>query len=153
MFVLQNVKTNNMETTANTVITIEAIVNAPIETIWKTWTEPQHITKWNHASDDWHSPRAENDLRVGGKFLTRMEAKDGSFGFDFGGTYNEVKPNELIVYTIGDGRKVNVAFTKGGNATKITTSFEAENTNPVEMQKGGWQAILNNFKKYAESMT
>ncbi|MGN6637959.1 MAG: SRPBCC family protein [Mucilaginibacter sp.] len=142
-----------METTANTVITIEAIVNAPIETIWKTWNEPQHITKWNHASDDWHSPRAENDLRVGGKFLTRMEAKDGSFGFDFSGTYDEVKPNELIVYTIGDGRKVNVAFTKEGNATKITTSFEAENTNPVEMQKGGWQAILNNFKKYAESMT
>lgn len=141
-----------METAANTVITIEAIVNAPIETIWKTWNEPEHITKWNHASDDWHSPRAENDLRVGGKFLIRMEAKDGSFGFDFGGTYDEVEPNQLISYSIGDGRKVKVVFAKEGNATKITTSFEAETTNPVEMQKGGWQAILNNFKKYAESV-
>lgn len=141
-----------METTVNPIITIEAIVNAPIETIWKTWTEPEHITKWNHASDDWHSPRAENDLRVGGKFLTRMEAKDGSFGFDFAGTYDEVKPNELIVYTIGDGRKVKVVFAKEGNSTKITTSFEAESANPVEMQKGGWQAILNNFKKYTESV-
>ena len=134
-----------------TIITIEAIVNAPMEKVWKFWTETEHIIKWNYASDDWHSPYAENDLKAGGKFLSRMEAKDGSFGFDFGGIYNEVKAYELIAYTLGDGRKAKINFSSEGNATKIITNFEAENVNSIEMQKGGWQSILNNFKKYTET--
>jgi len=141
-----------METTANTIITIEAIVNAPVEKVWDAYTDPKQVTQWNHASDDWHSPRAENDLRPGGTFSYRMEAKDGSFGFDFGGTYDEVKPNELLSYALGDGRKVSNVFEKDGDATKVTVTFDAENQNPIEMQRGGWQAILNNFKKYAESV-
>jgi len=141
-----------METTANTQITIEATVNAPIEKVWDAYTDPKQITQWNSPSDDWHSPRAENELRPGGSFNYRMEAKDGSFGFDFGGTFDEVKPNELLSYTIGDGRKVENVFIQEGNATKVTVTFEAENQNSIEMQRGGWQAILNNFKKYAESL-
>lgn len=140
-----------MTTTNKVNITVEATVNAPIETVWDLWTNPDHITKWNNASDDWHTPKAENDLREGGKFMSRMEAKDGSFGFDFGGVYDRVKTNEVIAYTIGDGRKVEVLFTPDGNTTKVTETFEAETINPVEMQRGGWQAILNSFKQYAES--
>jgi len=132
-------------------ITIEAIVAAPVEKIWEYWTMPEHIVKWNQASDDWHTPRAENDLKPGGKFLSRMEAKDGSFGFDFWGIYDEVKKNELISYTMGDGRKAEIRFSPEGINTKITEIFEAEAFNPVEMQKSGWQAILNNFKAYTES--
>ena len=139
-----------METKEKPIITVEAVVNAPVEKVWESWTTPEHITKWCSASDDWHVPRAENDVRVGGSFLTRMEAKDGSFGFDFVGVYDAVKPNEYIEYTIGDGRNVKIHFTPQGNKTKVTESFEPEGTNPVEMQKGGWQAILNNFKKYTE---
>ncbi|HVS92465.1 MAG TPA: SRPBCC family protein [Mucilaginibacter sp.] len=139
-----------METTDKILVTIEATVNAPVEKVWELWNDPKHVTQWNHASDDWHSPSAENDLRAGGKFLYRMEAKDGSFGFDFGGTYDEVVPEELIAYTIGDGRKAKVLFEGKGDTTDIISTFEAEGTNPVEMQRGGWQAILNNFKKYAE---
>ncbi|HWY10195.1 MAG TPA: SRPBCC family protein [Bacteroidia bacterium] len=131
-------------------ITVETTVNAPVEKIWKLWNGPEHITKWNSASDDWHTTRSENDLRAGGKFSSRMEAKDGSMGFDFWGTYDAVKTNELIEYTMGDGRKAKTTFAANGNTTKITTSFEAEKQNPEEMQKGGWQAILNNFKKYCE---
>jgi uncharacterized protein YndB with AHSA1/START domain len=138
--------------TADSQITIETTVQAPVERVWETWTEPQHITQWNNASDDWHVPIAENDLRVEGKFLTRMEAKDGSFGFDFSGVYDEVKTNELISYTLGDGRKVSIAFISQGNETKIIETFEAEKTNPIEMQKAGWQAILDNYKKYTESL-
>jgi uncharacterized protein YndB with AHSA1/START domain len=142
-----------METTANaTKVTVETTVNAPVEKVWKTWSEPQHITKWCAASDDWHAPKAENDLRTGGTFSTRMEAKDGSFGFDFGGVYDNVKMNELIEYTMGDGRKVQVIFSPSGDQTIIVETFDAESTNPVEMQKGGWQAILDNFKKYTESI-
>jgi uncharacterized protein YndB with AHSA1/START domain len=141
-----------METTTNKPnITIESTVNAPVEKVWKFWSAPEHITQWCAASDDWHTPRAENDLRTGGKFSSRMEAKDGSFGFDFGGEYDEVKTNELITYTIGDGRKVRIDFTQQGNATKIVETFEAEEQNPIEMQRGGWQAILDNFKKYTEA--
>lgn len=140
-----------METTNKTLITVENSVNAPVDKVWKFWTTPEHITKWNNASDDWHTPHAENDLRPGGKFLSRMEAKDGSFGFDFAGTYDEVKTNQLIAYTIGDGRKVKAIFTGDGAKTKIVTTFEAETTNSIEMQRGGWQAILDNFKKYSES--
>jgi uncharacterized protein YndB with AHSA1/START domain len=140
-----------MEATSTTKITVETTVKAPVEKVWRFWTLPEHITKWNAASDDWHTPFAENDLRVGGQFKSRMEAKDGSFGFDFGGTYNDVKTNELIEYTIGDGRKVIVHFAANGNETKVTETFDAEGTHSVEMQRGGWQAILDNFKKYTEA--
>lgn len=140
-----------METANKTTITVETVVNAPVEKVWESWTKPEHITKWNYASEDWHTPKAENDLRVGGAFSTRMEAKDGSFGFDFGGIYDDVKVNELIAYTLGDDRKVKIVFEAKGQTTKVTESFEAENTNPIEMQQGGWQAILDNFKKYTEA--
>jgi uncharacterized protein YndB with AHSA1/START domain len=132
-------------------ITVQNTVKAPVEKVWKFWTLPEHITKWSNASEDWHTPFAENDLRNGGKFISRMEAKDGSFGFDFGGVYDEVKTNEVIAYTLGDGRKVKINFSTEGDETKVVETFEAENTNPVEMQRGGWQAILDNFKKYTES--
>lgn len=135
-----------------TVITVSANIQAPIENIWAAWNEPQHVTQWNSASPDWHTPTAENDLRVGGSFKYRMEAKDGSFGFDFEGVYDEVKPNELINYTMSDGRRVSTSFHTSDNATKVTTNFDAENENPVEMQQAGWQAILDNFKKYAEAL-
>ena len=140
-----------MEPANKTIITVETTVNAPVERVWKYWTEPAHITKWNNASADWHTPRAENDLKAGGTFLYRMEAKDGSFGFDFGGVYDVVKENEYIEYTMGDGRKVTIGFKALGNATKLVETFEAENTHSVEMQKGGWQAILDNFKKHTEA--
>ncbi len=139
-----------METKEKTIITIDAVINAPIEKVWEYFTEPTHITKWNNASDDWHTPRAENDLRAGGNFVYRMEAKDGSFGFDFGGVYDVVEVNDYIEYTLGDGRKVQITFTAQGDETKIVEKFEAENMNSIELQKGGWQAILNNFKKYTE---
>jgi uncharacterized protein YndB with AHSA1/START domain len=140
-----------METANKTVITVETKVNAPIDKVWAYWSQPQHITKWCNASPDWHTPRAENDLREGGSFSTRMEAKDGSFGFDFGGIYDSVIPNQYIEYTIGDGRKVKIDFTVEDNATKIIESFDAESENPVEMQRGGWQSILDNFKNYTEN--
>jgi len=140
-----------MDTTANTVITVAATVNAPVEKVWKFFTTPGDIIHWNTASPDWHSPSAENDLRKGGKFSYRMEAKDGSFGFDFGGVYDEVIENKLIKYTLGDNRKVEVLFSSNSDATTVTENFEAENENPIEMQRGGWQAILDNFKNYAES--
>ena len=140
-----------MITTNKTTITVTHTVNAPVEKVWKFWTAPEHITQWNHASDDWHCPHAENDFRVGGKFSYRMEAKDGSFGFDFWGVYDEIKTNELITYTMGDDRKAKIIFTRKGSLTEVVESFEAEDTNPVELQRGGWQAILDNFKKYAEA--
>lgn len=137
---------------AKKAITVQTVINAPLEEVWKIWTTPEHITKWNNASDDWHTPRAENDLQVDGKFLYRMEARDGKFGFDFVGTYDEIKRNELIAYTIEDGRKVKVTFTKNEDAeTEVVETFEAESTNPPEMQRDGWQAILENFRKYVES--
>ncbi|TMV51942.1 polyketide cyclase [Paenibacillus mesophilus] len=136
--------------TSNVAITIETTVHKPVGEVWKHWNEPQHITKWCAASEDWHAPKAENDLRVGGKFVTRMEAKDGSFGFDFGGVYDEVRVNEFIAYTMEDGRKVAITFISEGNATKVIETFDAEATNPVDMQRAGWQAILDNFGKYSE---
>jgi len=132
-------------------ITVETIVNSTMEKVWEYWTNPQHITKWCNASADWHTPHAENDLRVGGKFLSRMEARDGSSGFDFNGVYDEVKTNELIAYTIEGGRKVRIVFAKQGGSVKITETFEAETENPIEMQRSGWQSILDNFKKYTEA--
>lgn len=140
-----------MSTEKKTTITLETTVNATVEKVWDIWTKPEHIVKWANASDDWHTPRAENDLRTGGKFLSRMEAKDGSFGFDFGGIYDKVEPLKTINYTLGDDRKVEISFASNGQATQITETFEAEETNPVEMQRDGWKAILNNFKKYTEA--
>jgi uncharacterized protein YndB with AHSA1/START domain len=141
-----------METQAKNSITIEASVNAPLDKVWEIWTSPEHITKWNNATDDWHTPNAENDLQPGGKFIYRMEAKDGSFGFDFGGVHDSVKINERIASTLGDGRKMEVTFTARNNQTLIKEVFEAENVNPIDMQKMGWQSILNSFKKYMESL-
>lgn len=132
-------------------ITVEALINAPIEKVWEFWTKTEHIMVWNAASDDWHTPSATNDLRTGGKFTSRMEAKDGSFGFDFEGIYDEVINMELIKYSMADGRKVQVDFIKEGNNTQIIEKFDPESVNPIDMQKTGWQAILNNFKKYTEA--
>lgn len=140
-----------METGNNKSITVQVTVSVPVDKAWELWTTPLHITKWNNASDDWHTPRAENDLRTGGKFLSRMEAKDGSAGFDFEGTYTKVKKHEQIEYTLEDGRKVVINFTGGGNATIITETFETENVYSAEQQRSGWQSILNNFKKYSEA--
>jgi uncharacterized protein YndB with AHSA1/START domain len=139
-----------METTQHTAITVETTIKAPVEKVWKYWSAPAHITQWCSASDDWHTPSAENDLQTGGKFSTRMEAKDGSFGFDFGGVYDEVRENEYIEYTLGDGRKVIIEFTPTGKDTRVVETFDMENTHSEEMQRGGWQAILDNFKKYTE---
>lgn len=132
------------------IITVTTSVAAPIETVWNCWTLPQHIVEWNFASDSWHTPRAENDLRVGGRLLWRMEAKDGSFGFDFCGTYEQVEAQRLIVYRLDDDRMVTVRFEMLPNAVRVTEAFEAESTHPLEMQQAGWQAILNNFKKHVD---
>lgn len=134
-----------------TPITVETAIKAPVEKVWEFWTRPEHITKWNQASDDWHTPWAENDLRAGGKFASRMEAKDGSAGFDFGGTYNKVVKYKHIAYTMDDGRKVTIRFSKKGNITWVTETFDSEDMNSREMQQNGWQAILDSFKTYVET--
>ena len=139
-----------METKEKTAITVETSIKAPIEKVWRNWTDPKHITQWCYASDDWHAPYADNDVRTGGKFKTTMAAKDGSVSFDFEGDYTNVEKYKLIEYAIGDGRKVKVAFADNGQEIKVTETFEAENVNPIEMQRGGWQAILENFRKYTE---
>jgi uncharacterized protein YndB with AHSA1/START domain len=132
-------------------ITVKNRVRASSEKVWDLWTSPEHIVQWNSPSPDWHSPKAENDIRPGGQFNIRMEARDGSFGFDFEGTYDEVIPHKRITYTMGDGRKVEISFTENGEETGIVETFDPENQNPIEMQRGGWQAILDNFKAYAEN--
>ena len=134
-------------------VTVTTTVNAPVEKVWEAWTLPLHIMHWNYASPDWQTTYAENDLQKGEKFSSRMEAKDGSFGFDFWGVYDKVKQHEQISYTMGDGRKANTSFTAEENNTTVTTVFEAETETPVEMQKTGWQNILDNFKAYAEKAT
>ncbi|MBP6910747.1 SRPBCC family protein [Patescibacteria group bacterium] len=131
-------------------ITVSTTVNAPIDHVWEVWNNPEHITQWCFASDDWHAPKAENDLRVGGKFTTRMEAKDGSFGFEFGGMYTNINGKETIEYSMDDGRKVSIKFEDMGDSTKVTETFDAETQNSEEMQRAGRQAILDNFKKRAE---
>lgn len=140
-----------METMNRTRIRVETTVNAPVSKVWQYWNEPQHIMNWAQASDDWHAPAASNDLRVGGQFSTTMAAKDGSFSFDFGGVYTTVEENKTIAYTLGDGRKVKVDFTAEGGKTHVVEIFEAEDTHSVEMQQAGWQAILDNFRKYTEA--
>jgi len=138
-----------METTAQiTSITVGVTIPAPVEKVWKCWKEPQHITQWNQASDDWHTPWAQNDFQVGGKFIFRMEARDGSIGFDFAGTYTKIKEHERIEYTLEDRRKVEVLFSHNGSETSVTEIFEPEQTHPIEIQRAGWQAILDNFKNY-----
>lgn len=134
-----------------TSITVQTIVNAPIGIVWKKWTTPEDIIKWNNTSDNWHTPRAVNDLRVGGNFNYRMESKDGSMGFDFYGVYDKVITNRQIDYTTGDERKVNIVFNDVDGKTEVVETFETENSNPIELQRGGWQAILDNFKKYTET--
>lgn len=142
-----------METSQATILTIGCRVQAPIEKVWAAWTEPAHIIRWNHASDDWHCPRAENDLRAGGKFLFRMEERDGSNGFDFSGKYTEVKPFEKIAYILDDGRRVEVLFTAQEEETSITFSFGAEKSLSIQLQQQGWQAILDNFSDYAGTLS
>jgi len=132
-------------------ITIETTVNAPIEKVWKMWNAPEHITKWATGSPDWHTPYAENDLRVGGKFLSRMSAKDGSASFDFIGTYDDVQTHKTIAYTMEDGRTAKIIFTALGKNVKIVETFEAETENTPELQRAGWQTILDNFKKHVET--
>ncbi|MBK9285279.1 MAG: SRPBCC family protein [Sphingobacteriaceae bacterium] len=136
-------------------IKVSAQINSAIKKVWEYYTNPKHIVNWNFASDDWCCPKSTNDLRVGGKQVSRMEAKDGSFGFDFEVTYNEVKPEEKITYSmgsqIGEGRQAEVSFNSLGDKTKLEVIFDPETENPAEMQKEGWQLILNNFKKYTEN--
>jgi uncharacterized protein YndB with AHSA1/START domain len=142
-----------METkTKKTNITIQTTVNASVKKVWNAWTEPEHIIQWNNPSADWHTPRAENDLQKGGRFLCRMESRDGREGFDFTGTYDSVEEFRLIEYTMDDGRKVRVSFEAGENNTIVTESFETEQQSPVEVQRGGWQSILDSFKNYVESL-
>lgn len=131
-------------------ITVSATVNKPLADVWTIWSDPKHITQWCAASDDWHCPKAENDLRAGGKFSSTMAARDGSFSFDFEGVYDDVQPHKRIVYTMADGRTCEIIFTQVNGGTLVTESFDAETQNPVEMQRDGWQAILDRFKVYTE---
>lgn len=131
-------------------IIIQSNLNISVEKAWTAYTDPAHIVMWNNASADWHTTKAENSLVKGGRFTSRMEAKDGSAGFDFGGVYDQVITHELIAYTLDDGRKVTVNFSAGNNQTSISVSFEPEDMNSLELQKFGWQSILDNFRLYAE---
>lgn len=133
-------------------ITVEAVIAAPLVTVWQAWTDPAHITKWNAASDDWCSPWATNDLRVGGKFNARMEAKDGSAGFDFEGMYTVVEEGKRIEYIMADGRTVQIVFAGEGESVRVTETFDTENENSAELQRAGWQAIMDNFKQYTENL-
>ena len=131
-------------------VTIETTVKAPINKVWSAWTSPEDIKQWNAASDDWHTTQSSVDLREGGAFSSRMEAKDGSFGFDFAGIYTKVVPNELLEFTFGD-RAAKVEFLNGENGVLVRETFDAETEHPIEMQRQGWQAILNNFAKHVEA--
>jgi len=133
-------------------ITVETIISAPVEKVWNYYTGPEHIMQWNQASPDWHCPASAVDLKIGGKFSATMAAKDGSFAFDFWGTYDDILENELLMITMGDGRKWKTTFASNGDVTEVVESFEAENQNPIEMQQGGWQAILNSFKAHTEKI-
>jgi uncharacterized protein YndB with AHSA1/START domain len=135
----------------NTRITISTRVARPVAQVWSTWTDPAHITQWNAANDDWHCPKASNELRTGGTFSSTMAAKDGSFSFDFAGVYDDVQLHRRIAYTMADGRTCEVLFEEKEGGTLVTESFDAEGQNPVDMQRAGWQAILDRFKAYAEA--
>ena len=140
-----------METISKSNITVQAIIKAPIAKVWQYWAGPEHIKSWCHASDDWHAPYAENDLRMGRKFTTTMAAKDGSMSFDFAGIYTTINEHQLIEYTLNDSRKVCIRFNAEDDETEVVETFEAEDTHSTEMQESGWQAILNNFKNYVET--
>ena len=131
-------------------ITVETVVKAPVAEVWRAYTTPEDIKQWNAASDDWHTTKASVDLREGGAFSSRMEAKDGSFGFDFAGTYTKIMPQKLIGYSFGD-RGATVEFLPGANGVTVRVTFDAETTHSVEQQQQGWQAILNNFGKHVEA--
>lgn len=133
-------------------ITIQADVKATMENVWASWNEPEHVVKWNTADESWHTPKAENDFRVGGSFCYRMEAKDGSMGFDFEGVYEDIKEKAYIATRLGDNRSVKTTFTQKDGYVEIVEVFEAEGSNPVELQKNGWQSILDNFKAYTEKL-
>jgi uncharacterized protein YndB with AHSA1/START domain len=137
--------------TAMTKITVAATINAPVEKVWEAWSNPKVIVKWNSADPSWHCPSSENDLTESGRFKHRMEARDGSFGFDFEGTYNKVDLHKEITYTMDDGRIATTLFSEKDGKTSVETTFDAETQNPLEMQKGGWKAILNNFVNYVET--
>lgn len=139
-----------METTKEK-ITVQTTINAPAEKVWSYWNAPSHVVKWNSPSDDWHTPKATNDVRTGGSFSYTMAAKDGSMSFDFAGRYTEVEAHRKIAYTMEDDRKVTNLFDTDGDAVTLTVTFEAETENPVEMQRGGWQSILDSFKRYTEA--
>ena len=132
-------------------ITVKTEINAPASKVWDYFTKPEYITQWNFAHESWHCPNAENDLKAGGKFNFRMEAKDESFGFDFKGKYESVHPQKSITYTLEDGRNVEIIFQENDGKTEVTQSFEPEEENPEEMQQNGWQAILDQFKNYTEN--
>jgi uncharacterized protein YndB with AHSA1/START domain len=146
--IINQLKRNNM---SKTKITVQATIQADKKKAWDYYTNPTHITKWNFADPSWHCPNAKNELRVGGKYQARMEAKDGSFGFDFEAIYTELLEEEKFTYEMADGRQASVTFTNKSGQTEVVVVFDAENENPIEMQKGGWQAILNSFKTYVES--
>src|SRR5690349_21109617 len=137
--------------TQATKISIEAVVNAPVETVWKAWNTPKDIMQWNAADPSWHCPSSENDLKVNGGFRHRMEARDGSFGFDFEGKYDKVDPYQEIAYTMSDGRTVTTSFSESAGKMTVKSTFDAETENSIELQKQGWQAILDNFVNYVES--
>jgi uncharacterized protein YndB with AHSA1/START domain len=141
----------NMDSEITQTITVEIEVNATLQKVLGYWTLPEHIVCWNAAAESWHTTKANNDLQVGGHFSYRMEAKDGSFGFDFHGTYTAVEPHALIAFTLGDGRRVSIIFSHNNGLTKVSETFEPENENAIELQKEGWQAILDNFKKYTQA--
>lgn len=134
------------------VITVQVTIAAPVEKVWQYFTDPVHIVKWNSASEDWHTPFAEADLKPGGNFLSRMEAKDGSIGFDFKGTYEVVEQNSKLAYILEDGREVSVVFSSTPQGTQLVEKFEAENQNSLELQQFGWQSILESFKRYVEGI-
>ncbi len=135
----------------NNRITVSTSIESTIDKVWEYWTQPKHITNWNFATDEWCCPKAENPLKVGELFSWRMEAKDGSMGFDFEGTYDKIVDKELISYKMSDGRKVDIQFNQNGNRVSVSETFDAEGTNSDEQQRAGWQAILGNFKTYVES--
>ncbi|MDN3688463.1 SRPBCC family protein [Cyclobacterium jeungdonense] len=131
-------------------ITVQAIIAAGSQKVWEYYTDPEQIMQWNFASQEWQCPRVKNELRVGGSFYARMEAKDGSFGFDYEAVYDEIRPEKFLSYALTDGRKVQVSFEEEGNQTMVTITFDSEPENSTDMQRDGWQAILNNFKKHVE---
>jgi uncharacterized protein YndB with AHSA1/START domain len=132
-------------------ITVTATINAAVQKTWDYYTNPEHITQWNFADPSWQCPYATNDMKPGGRYVARMEAKDGSFGFDFEAIYEQVDEGKGFTYTMPNGRQVTVAFNENGQQTGIDVVFDPEEEHPLDMQKAGWQAILNNFKKYTEA--